>query len=67
MAFIEQVTKAVQTANWRKGYGDVVSCRVFMDGKVSVTIRRPFMRDTVRTGRVHTGRVYFAGTSAKIG
>lgn len=64
--FVERVMEAVKRANWRKGYGDIAECRVFLDGTIHATIRRPFMRDTIRKGRVEGNRVRFASTTATL-
>lgn len=69
MAFIpcfQRILNAVERANVRKGYGSVKNMKMSMDGSLEIIVSRPHCRDCTRHGRINNGRVYFAGTSAKI-
>jgi hypothetical protein len=62
----QELRRALEHCNDRKGYGKVTEIKRFADGRLEVTIARPYMKDTVRQGRMAGNRVRFAGTSAKI-
>ena len=62
----QELRRAIEQCNYRKGYGSVAEVKRFADGALEVVITRPHMRDTIRKGHVIADRVKFAGTSAKI-
>ena len=61
-----RVYETAEQINNVYGYGNVSRCRVYLDGRVELVIRRPYMRDKKRIGRYTDGRLHFAGTSRKI-
>lgn len=66
MTYQQRVRHAAERINSSHGYGDISECRVFLDGRVELVIRRRHMHDTTRQGHIANGRLFYARTSRKI-
>ncbi len=62
----QELRRAIEQCNARKGYGTVTEFRRMADGTLAVCIARPHCRDIWRVGHVEGNRARFAGTSAKL-
>ena len=62
----KMVLAAAVRINNARGFGDIRECRIYVDGRVELTIRRPHLADSVRKARIRNGRLFFAGTSTAI-
>ena len=64
---LNRVRRTIQEINGSYGYGDIADLRLFMDGRIEATIRRPHMNPTIRFGHIIAGdRIRFANHVRKI-
>ena len=66
MTYTSKVRNTAERINATHGYGNVIACRVFLDGRVEVDVRGYAMKQETRRGRIVNGRLFFAHTSRKI-